>query len=75
MKIWNDFEKEKVNCNSLIKDNSSLKEKILDLTKIVNKFTQGKKNFDRIISKHKCIFDKGGIEYKPFLLKNLLKIS
>lgn len=69
----NYFEKEKVNYDSLIKDNSSLQENILDLTQIVYKFTKGKKNFDLILGEQKCIFDKGGIGYNPFLKQKSLK--
>lgn len=42
-KIQNDYD-------SLIKENSSLQEKILNLTQIVHKFTQVKRNFDLILA-------------------------
>ena len=48
----------------------SLNVKILDLTEIVHKFTNGKKNFNLMLGGQKCIFDKGGIGYKPFLKTN-----
>ena len=47
--------------------------KILDLTKIVHNFTNGKKLFDLRLSGQKCVFDKRGIEYKPFLKIKYLK--
>jgi hypothetical protein len=33
----------------------------------VHKFTQGKKNFDLMLGKQKCVFDRGRIGYKPSL--------
>ena len=54
-------------------ENTSLNTKILDLTEIVHKFTNGKKNFDLMLGGQKCVFDKGGIGYKPFLKTKYLK--
>ena len=59
--------------DSLKNENTSLNEKILDLTKIFHKFTNGKKNFDLMLGGKKCVFDKGGIGYKPFLKIKYLK--
>ena len=43
------------------------------MTKIVHNFTNGKKTFDLILGGQKCVFDKGGIGYKPFLKIEYLK--
>ena len=56
-------------CESLKNENTSLNEKVLDLTKIVCKFSNGKKNFEMMLGKQKGIFDKGCIGYK-FLKHN-----
>ena len=61
------------NCDILSKENSSLNDKILDLTKIVHKFTNGKKNFDMMLGGQKCVFDKGGIGYKSSIKQKYLK--
>ena len=71
-----DFLKEKevvLTCGAfklLKNENASLIEKDLDLTKIVYKFTNGKKFFEIMLGRQKCIFDKGGIGYK-FLKQKL----
>ena len=74
---WFSKEKEVIlpcdTCDSLKSENASLNEKTLDLTNIVHKFTNGKKNFDLMLDGQKCIFDKGGIGYKPFLKTKYLK--
>ena len=57
---------------SLTNENISLKERVDDLTKVVHKFTLGKKNFDMIISKQRCVFNKQGLGFKPTLKQNLL---
>ena len=72
-KIVEELKKEKEtilpcsNCDFLLNKNVSLNDKISDLTNIVHKFTNGKKNFDLMLSGQKCIFDKGGIGYKFFI--------
>ena len=53
--------------------NGLLNEKIIDLTKIVHNFINGKKNFDLILGGQKCVFDKGGIGYKSFQKTKYLK--
>ena len=45
-------------CDVLSKENTSLNDKVLDLTKIVHKITNGKKNFDMILGGQKYVFDK-----------------
>ena len=61
-------EKKKLTCETCC----NLK-KVNDLTKIVHNLTNGKKNFDLMLGKQKCVFDKGGIGYKPFLKTKYLK--
>ena len=69
-KIVEEFTKEREvklpcsNCDILSKKNTSLNNKIFDLTNIVHTFTNGKKNFDIMLGRQKCVFDKGGIGYK-----------
>ena len=53
-------------CRILKNENILLNEKVNDLTKIVHNFTNGKKKFDLMLGKQKCVFDKGGIGYKHF---------
>ena len=60
-------------CDTLKIENASLKEKVLDLTKIFHNFTNGKKHFDLMLGQQKCVFDKGGIGYKPFIKTKYLK--
>ena len=60
-------------CDSLKNENASLNAKILDLTKIVHKFTNGMNNFDMMLSGQKCVFDKGDIGYKPSIKTKYLK--
>ena len=45
-------------CDSLKKENASLNENVLDLTKIVHNFTNGKNNFDLMLGQQKCVFNK-----------------
>ena len=46
---------------------------INDLTQIVYKFTLGEKNFDIMISEQRCVFNKRGLRYKPFVKQKYLK--
>ena len=78
-KMVEEFTKEKEvklscsNCDVLSKENTSLNDKIFDLTTIVHKLTNGKKNFDLMLSGQKCVFDKGGIGYKSSIKQKYLK--
>lgn len=60
-------------CENLKNENNLLNDKVLDLSKIVYKFTNGKENFELMLGKQKCIFDKGGLGYKPFIKQKYLK--
>ena len=51
-------------CEFLKNENASLNEIVLDLSKIVYKFTNGKKYFKMMLGRQKGIFDKEGIGYK-----------
>ena len=58
------FVKEKLSCDAcatLKNKNISLNENVLTLSKIVDKFTNGKKNFETMFGKQKGMFDKGCI--------------
>ena len=46
------------NCDILLNENIFLNDKISYLTKVVHKFTNGKKNFDMMLSGQRCVFDK-----------------
>lgn len=59
------LEKEQVNYKSFVKEKSSLKATIEDLTNVVYKFTQGKKSFDLMLGEQKWVFDKER-RHKPF---------
>ena len=61
------IEKENENLRN---ENISLKERVDDLTKVVYKFTLGKKTFDMMISEQRCVFNKQGLGFKPTLLAN-----
>ncbi|XP_024019082.1 uncharacterized protein LOC112090920 [Morus notabilis] len=51
--------------STILCENVSLKEKVDDLTKIILKFTNGKKNFDQMLGGQRCVFNKGSLGYKP----------
>ena len=76
IKELEDFSKEKKTkltcdvCASLMNENGLFNEKVIDLIKIIYNFSNGKKNFDLILGGQKCVFDKEGIGYKPFIKKN-----
>ena len=61
------LEKENENLTS---KNILLKERVDDLTKVVHKFTLGKKTFDMMISEQRCVFNKQGLSFKPTLKQN-----
>ena len=44
-----------------------LKKKSNELNEIVLKFTNWQKMLDNLLNSQKCVFDKGGIDYKPNL--------
>ena len=45
-------------CSNLKNENVLIKEKFNDLIKIIHNFTNGKKNFDSMLGKQKCVFEK-----------------
>ena len=55
--------------NSLVdylkNENEMLKKKSIELNDIILNFTNGKKILDNLVGSQKCVFDKGGHEYKP----------
>ena len=67
------IEKVYESCDSLKKENLSLHEKVEDLTRIAHNFTNGKKNFDLMLGSQRCVFNKGGLGYRPFLKQKYLK--
>ena len=56
-----------------MKENEVLKKKSNELNEIVLKFTSGQKNLEKLLSTKKCVFDKGGIGYKPNLKQKYYK--
>ena len=60
-------------CKSLKDENSALKKKNIDLHSIVTKFTLGEKNFKMLLGSQRCVFDKGGLGYKPYIKQKYLK--
>ena len=44
-----------------------------ELNEIVLKFTNGQKNLDKLLNSKKCVFDKGGLGYKPNLKQKYYK--
>ena len=64
-----DFSKIKLTCYvcaSFNNENAFLNKKVLDLSKIVHQFINGKKFF-LILGGQRCVFDKKGVRYKYFL--------
>ena len=60
-------------CDELMKENEVLKKKSNELNEIVLKFTNGQKNLEKLLSTQKCVFDKGGLGYKPYLKQKYYK--
>ncbi|KAK9180762.1 hypothetical protein WN944_023897 [Citrus x changshan-huyou] len=61
------YERQKSHVDELIKENEVLKKKNNELNEIVLKFTNRQKMLDNMLNSQKCVFDKGGIGYKPNL--------
>ena len=57
----------------MIKENELLKKKSNELNKIVLKFTSSQKNLEKLLNSKKCVFDKGGLGYKPNLKQKYYK--
>ncbi|KAH9792213.1 hypothetical protein KPL71_004031 [Citrus sinensis] len=67
------YEHEKSHVDELMKENEVLKKKSNELNQIVLKFTNGQKMLDNLLNSQKCVFDKGGIGYKPNLKQKYYK--
>ena len=67
------YEHEKSHVDKLIKENEMLKKMSNELNEIVLKFTNGQKNLEKLLSTQKCVFDKGGLGYKPKLKQKYYK--
>ncbi|KAH9743180.1 Integrase catalytic domain-containing protein [Citrus sinensis] len=61
------YEHEKSHIDELINENETLKKRSIELNEIVLKFTNGQKMLDNMLNSQKCVFDKGGLGYKPYL--------
>ncbi|KAH9769176.1 hypothetical protein KPL71_011898 [Citrus sinensis] len=59
--------------DDLKKENEMLKKKSNELNEIVLRFTNGQKMLDNLINSQKCVFDKGGLGYKPHLKQKYYK--
>ena len=53
--------------NDLKKENEMFRKKNNKINDFVLKFTNGQKKLDKLLSSQKCVFDKGGNDYKPNL--------
>ena len=51
--------------NYLIKENEALNKKNNKVNDIVLKFTNGPRNLEKLLNSQKCVFDEGGLGYKP----------
>ena len=60
-------------CESLKEENVELNKKIIDMHAIITKFTLGEKNFKMLLGSQRCVFDKGGLGYKPHIKQKYLK--
>ena len=67
------YEHEKLHVDELINENETLKKKSNELNEIVLKFTNGQKMLDNMLNSQKCVFDKGGLGYKPYLKQKYYK--
>ena len=67
------YEHEKLNVDELINENETLKKKSNELNETVLKFTNGQKMLDNMLNSQKCVFDKGGLGYKPYLKQKYYK--
>lgn len=67
------YEHETSHVDELMKENEVLKKKSNELNEIVLKFTSGQKNLENLLSTQKCVFDKGGLGYKPNLKQKYYK--
>ena len=54
-------------------ENKTLKKKSNELNEIILKFTNRQKMLDNMLNSQKCVFDKGGIGYKPNLKQKYYK--
>ena len=59
--------------NDLKNENKMLKKKNNELNEIILKFTNKQKMLDNLLSSQKCVFDKGGLGYKPNLKQKYYK--
>jgi len=50
-----------------------LKKTNIELSDVMLKFTNGQKMLDNMLNSQKCVFDKGGIGYKPNLKQKYYK--
>ncbi|KAH9648834.1 hypothetical protein KPL70_025758 [Citrus sinensis] len=63
----------KSHIDELKNENELLKKKNNELNEIVLKFTNGQKMLDNMLNSQKCVFDKGGLGYKPNLKQKYYK--
>ena len=63
----------KYHIDDLKKENEILKKKNIQLSDIVLKLTYGQKMSDNLFNSQKCVFDKGGLGYKPNLKQKYYK--
>ncbi|KAH9684787.1 hypothetical protein KPL70_013662 [Citrus sinensis] len=63
----------KSHIDELKNENELLKKKNSELNEIVVKFTNGQKMLDNMLNSQKCVFDKGGLGYKPNLKQKYYK--
>ena len=59
--------------DDLKNENQMLKKKSNELNEIVLKFTNGQNMLDNMLNSQKCVFDKGGLGYKPNLKQKYYK--
>ncbi|KAH9678882.1 hypothetical protein KPL71_025892 [Citrus sinensis] len=59
--------------DELKNENEMLKKKSNELNEIVLKFTNGQKILDNMLNSQKCVFDEGGLGYKPNLKQKYYK--
>ena len=63
----------KPHVDDLKKENEMLKKKNIELSNVVLKFTNGQKMLDNMLNSQKCVFDQGGLGYKPNLKQKYYK--
>ena len=67
-----EIKKSKKHVDEVTIKNNKLNAKVLDLSKCLEKFTKGQKGLDLLLGSQRCVHDRAGLRYNPFLTKQKL---